>query len=239
MGGTFKFKKFEIKQDKCAMKVNTDGILLGAWADVNGKSLALDIGSGTGLIGLMVAQRNPSLTTHAVEIDQEACQQASSNMANSPFADRLMCINDSIQNFAKSANTKYDLIVSNPPFFSGGTFSQNENKTSVRHTTKLSHVDLLKSTKSLISDDGHFDLILPYLEGLRFVELAAKYDFGLKHITEVKSFEDKPTERVLIRLAHKYRNTSTTSELVIYNSSTANDYSQDMIALTKDFYLFM
>jgi tRNA1Val (adenine37-N6)-methyltransferase len=135
--------------------------------------------------------------------------------------------------------TKYDLIVSNPPFFTGGTFSQNENRTSVRHTTKLSHADLLKSTKTLISDDGHFDLILPYLEGLRFVELAAKYDFGLKHITEVKSFEDKPTERVLIRLGHKYRTDYTTSELVIYKSSNANDYSQEMIALTKDFYLFM
>jgi tRNA1Val (adenine37-N6)-methyltransferase len=82
MSEIFKFKKFEIRQDKCAMKVNTDGILLGAWTDVNSKSLALDIGSGTGLIALMMAQRNPNLNTHAVEIDFEACQQASSNMAN-------------------------------------------------------------------------------------------------------------------------------------------------------------
>lgn len=239
MSEVFRFKKFEIHQDLCSMKVNTDGILLGAWSDLDDKRDALDIGTGTGLIALMLAQRSEDLRVTGIEIDQNSFHQASENAKQSVFSSRMYIIHDSVQQYAQTATIKYDLIVSNPPFFSGGTFSANENKANVRHTIKLSHADLLISVQKLIALNGHFDLILPYMEGLRFIELAAKYDFYPTHVTEVRSKVDKPVERLLIRLAYKVQNPLTQNQLVIHQSNEANDYSVDFINLTKAFYLFM
>lgn len=235
----FKFKLFDIHQDQCAMKINTDGVLLGAWSDVNGKSRALDIGTGTGIIAMMLAQRSPSLVSHAIEIDENAYKQACQNMVQSPFGDRLICVHQSVQDFSRSSEQKFDLIVSNPPFFSGGTFSSNENKANVRHTLKLSHSDLLMSVRSLLTDDGHFDIILPYLEGLRFIEMAAMYDFGWVNMTEVRPRIGKNIERLLIRFGVKYNGVSTTDQLIMHKSLNVNDYSDEVIAMTKDFYIFM
>lgn len=239
MSEVFRFKKFEIHQDLCSMKVNTDGILLGAWSDLDDKRDALDIGTGTGLIALMLAQRSEDLRVTGIEIDQNSFHQASENAKLSVFSSRMYIIHDSVQQYAQTATIKYDLIVSNPPFFSGGTFSANENKANVRHTIKLSHADLLISVQKLIALNGHFDLILPYMEGLRFIELAAKYDFYPTYVTEVRSKVDKPVERLLIRLAYKVQNPLTHNQLVIHQSNEANDYSVDFINLTKAFYLFM
>jgi tRNA1Val (adenine37-N6)-methyltransferase len=239
MSDVFKFKQFEVSQDQCTMKVNTDGILLGAWSDLGGKATALDIGTGTGIIALMLAQRNSLLNVHSIEIEDKSFRQAKINLTQSPFAARMDCIHQSIQDYAKWTNHKYDLIVSNPPFFSGGTFSINENKASVRHTLKLSHTDLLSSVKILLNEGGHFDVILPFIEGLRFVEIAAKYDFGAVRMTEVNSKANKNIERLLIRLEQKYKGDCDVSSLVIYQSDVANDYTDEMIQLTKDFYVFM
>lgn len=239
MSEVFRFKKFDIHQDLCSMKVNTDGILLGAWSDTKEKHHALDIGTGTGLISLMLAQTSEDLNVTGIEIDQNSFLQASENAKTSIFNSRVQMIFDSVQHFAQTGNSKYDLIVSNPPFFSGGTFSANENRANVRHTVKLSHADLLISVQKLIAPNGHFDLILPYIEGLRFVELAAKYDFYPVHITEVKSKEDKPIERLLIRLGYKIHQNVVQDQLVIYQSDKANDYTLDFVALTKEFYMFM
>lgn len=239
MSEVFRFKKFEIHQDLCSMKVNTDGILLGAWSDLYGKRDALDIGTGTGLIALMLAQRSEDLQVTGIEIDQNSFYQASENAKQSVFSSRMYIIHDSVQQYAQTATIKYDLIVSNPPFFSGGTFSANENKANVRHTIKLSHADLLMSVQKLISANGHFDVILPYMEGLRFIELASKYDFYPIHVTEVKSKEDKPVERLLIRLSYKVQANAIDNQLIIYKSNNANDYTKDFVALTKAFYLFM
>ncbi|MBK8669193.1 MAG: methyltransferase [Saprospiraceae bacterium] len=174
---SFRFKKFVIQQDDCTMKVNTDGVLLGAWSDISTKKNVLDIGTGTGVIAIMVAQKNEEIIAHGLEIDEIAYKQARLNMEQSPFSQRLEAIYDSLQNYCEITTHKYDLIISNPPFFSGGTFSLNENKKNVRHTIKLSHTDLLRSVKKLLTPDGHFDLILPYIEGLRFIEMAELYDF--------------------------------------------------------------
>jgi tRNA1Val (adenine37-N6)-methyltransferase len=239
MSEVFKFKKFEIHQDLCSMKVNTDGILLGAWSDIEAKHQGLDIGTGTGLIALMLAQRSDDLRVTGIEIDQNSFRQAAENSKGSIFSSRLHIIHDSIQQYTQTANVKYDLIVSNPPFFTGGTFSANENKANVRHTIKLSHADLLVSVQKLIAPNGHFDLILPYMEGLRFIELAAKYDFYPTHVTEVRSKVDKPVERLLIRLGYKVQEPVMQDQLVIHQSNEANDYSVDFIKLTKEFYLFM
>ena len=239
MEDIFRLKQFDIRQDKCAMKVNTDGLILGSWSDISGKKRSLDIGAGTGIIALMLAQRNLELESHAIEVDDQAFEQCAQNISNSPFSDRLTCIHDSIQSYAANAEVKYDLIVSNPPFFSGGTFSLNENKANVRHTIKLSHADLLRAVKNLLSDNGHFDVILPYLEGLRFIEMAAMYDLGCVEMVEIYPRAEKGIERLLIRFGKKFDGTPLTKSLIIHKSNQANDYTDEMIAMTRAFYLFM
>ncbi|MFZ1749714.1 MAG: methyltransferase [Saprospiraceae bacterium] len=233
----FRFKQFDIIQLVNIMKVNTDGILLGAWSQIEGKKNILDIGTGTGLIALMLAQRTIGATVTGIEIDLPSAEEAALNMSNSRFGGRLNCIHTSIQDFARDDTSKFDLIVSNPPFFSGGTFSTNENKANVRHTQKLSHIDLLNSVRTLLSPDGHFDLILPYIEGLRFLEMGEKYDFKCAHITEIRSKDRRPVERLLIRLGQSPVKKVKNDTLIMMNHGEGYDYSSSFIKLTKDFYL--
>ncbi len=235
----FRFKRFEIHQDKTTMKVNTDGILLGAWSKVEGKSNALDIGTGTGLIALMLAQKNVYLHVTGIEIDEQAFIQAEQNFSNSGFDGQLTAYFGAVQDFADQINKKFDLIVSNPPFFSGGTFSLNENKANVRHTIKLSHFDLLTSVKKMITIEGHFDIILPYIEGLRFIEMAEKYDLYLHDVLEVYPRESKPIERLLMRFGLSKPFDFKTSKLIVYTDETSSDYSPGYISLTKSYYLYM
>jgi len=236
----FRFKQFGIEQDQCTMKVNTDGVMLGAWSDVTDKRRALDIGTGTGLIALMLAQRASGMTVDAIEIDHQAALQAQSNFASSPFALRLSVFPEALQDYSNGRHELYDLIVSNPPFFSGGTFSTNENKANVRHTVKLSHADLLSAVKSLLNPiSGHFDLILPYIEGLRFIDLAEKYNYHCVSLVEVQSRTNSKIERLLIRLSLDKTVPRVDGLLIIHAEATGIKYSPDYTALTKDFYLFM
>ena len=232
----FQFKQFSIAQDQCSMKVGTDGVLLGAWADISGASRILDIGAGTGLIAIMLAQRNKDALVHAVEIDEKACTQAVKNMADSPFADRLTSFPVSIQDYSFKPE-RYDLIVSNPPFFSGGTLSNNSDRDAVRHTVKLPHGALLLSVQRLLNDDGKFAVILPFIEGLRFEEMAATYNLYCTRKTEVKSKADKPVERLLLEF-EKVKKEPIANQLVIQKEKR-NDWTDDYIALTGDFYLKM
>lgn len=238
----FTFKQFKIEQDRCAMKVGTDGVLLGAWADVAQAKKILDIGSGTGIIAIMLAQRTDQNTSenspnfvHAIEIDDAAFLQSQENMQISPFADRLSAFHNSIQDFAKTTDTRYDLIVSNPPFFTGGTFSSNQDKTNVRHTVKLPHGDLLHATRHLLDKEGKFCVILPLIEGLRFVEIARTYGFYLTKMTEVLTLANKPVERLLLQF-EVHPKPLFKDELIIQNSDTRNDYTEGYKNLTKDFY---
>lgn len=238
----FVFKQFKIHQDRCAMKVGTDGVLLGAWADVQGAQTILDIGTGTGVIAIMLAQKTASkplitegCSIHAVEIDEVAVEQARENTANSPFASILTVYHDSIQNFAKLQTHKYDLVVSNPPFFTGGTLSSNGDKTNVRHTVKLPHGDLLNATRELLHKNGRFCVILPLIEGLRFIEIARTYGFYLTRRSDVRPKQDKGIERLLLQFELSNR-TFSHDELVIQNSRDERDYTEGYRALTKDFY---
>lgn len=233
----FTFKQFKIHQDKCAMKVGTDGVLLGAWADTEGANSILDIGTGTGVIAIMLAQKTESkdVLVHAVEIDDAAVEQARDNMANAPFASRLSVFHDSIQEFAKKHTIKYDLVVSNPPFFTGGTLSSNGDKTNVRHTVKLPHGDLLNATRELLDKNGRFCVILPLIEGLRFIEIARSYGFYLTRRSDVRPKQDKGIERLLLQFELSNR-TFSHDELIIQNSRDERDYSEGYRELTKDFY---
>jgi tRNA1Val (adenine37-N6)-methyltransferase len=237
-GQSFTFKHFRIDQDQCTMKVGTDGVLLGAWADVADAKMLLDIGTGTGLIAIMLAQRTQNtegVIVHAVEIDIAAANQAKENMEISPFSERLGSVNDSIQSFAKSVIHHYDLIVSNPPFFTGGTFSSNQDKTNVRHTVKLSHGDLLQATRSLLAKNGKFCVILPLLEGLRFIDIARTYGFYCTQKTEVYTLADKAVERLLLQF-ELHEKPTVYETLTMLNSQKRNDYTEAYKELTKDFY---
>lgn len=236
LGETFQFKRFTIAQDRCTMKVGTDGVLLGAWAPVPDIGRVLDIGTGTGVIAVMLAQRSSEGIIHAVEIDGEAYEQACGNFANTPWRQRLQAFHVSIQDFTKSNPPAYDLIVSNPPFFSGGTLSVSQDKTSVRHTVKLAHGDLLSAARSMLAEGGKFCVILPKLEGLRFRELASSYNLYCSRVTEVVSRPGKPVERLLLMFEKQVRPLEK-DQLVIHAEEGDSEWSEEYRMLTADFYL--
>lgn len=233
----FQFKSFSIEQAECAMKVGTDGVLLGAWVDVSGAGRILDIGTGTGVIAIMLAQRNPDAVIHAVEINEAACELANKNMTASPWNASLQSFHSPVQDYAREVEQPYDLIVSNPPFFSGGTFSSNQDRNNVRHTIKLPNGDLLSAARKMLSPEGRFCVILPYLEGLRFVDMARNYHLFCTQLVEVHPKEEKGIERLLIQLERVEKPTQT-SALVIQHDAR-NDYTAAYRKLTGDFYLNM
>jgi len=221
------------------MKINTDGILLGAWSSVEGKKKALDIGTGSGVIAIMLAQRSPHLLIDAVEIEESAARQAQINMMRSPFASRLITYNMSIQEFTNIAKHQYDCIVTNPPYFTGGNIPSNLQKAGVRHTISLSHDELLSVFSKLLTTDGAANIILPFTEGLSFIEKAASHHLSPSQITKVYPKVDKPVERLLIRLQPNYSGPPIEHELIIHNSNDPKDYTPAFATLVRDFYLFM
>lgn len=233
----FQFKAFLIRQDQCAMKVGTDGVLLGAWADVSSAQHILDIGAGTGLIAIMLGQRtqDTAAVVHAVEVDTASAKQALENMRAAPWADRLMLFETSIQDYARLTDQRYDLIVSNPPFFSGGTFSGNQDRNDVRHTVKLPHGDLLTSVRRLLSPKGKFCVILPLIEGMRFQEMAAEYGLFCTKVTHVRPKADKGVERLLLQF--EFTDKGLSSDELIIQKEARNDWTDAYITLTRDFYL--
>ena len=231
----FKFKQFEIKQDQCTMKVGTDGILLGAMAAVDGVSEILDIGSGTGLICLMLAQRAPNANVSGVEIEQKAFEESVENGNNSPWSDRIHFENESIQDYSKFSDKSFDLIVSNPPFFSGGTFSYNQERNNVRHTVKLPNGDLLQSARKLLTRNGKFVVILPVMEGLRFKDMAKSYRLFCTEEISIKGKESKSEERLVLVFEQEESDEVKKGQIVVYNED--DTYHHEFIKLTKDFYL--
>lgn len=237
MGETlFRFKEFQVQQEKSAMKINTDGVLLGAWVNCDGVESILDIGTGSGVIAMMLAQRSAAKKIVGVEIDKESVLEAAQNMKECQWSTRLQAVHDSIQDYAKTNRSEFDLLVSNPPFFSGGTLSSTQQRSLVKHTVKLSHNDLLRSAFSLLKPDGEFCVVLPYIEGLRLVELAEQSRLYLNRICEVHSFKDSPVERLL--LAFKKSKESLLKESLVIRANK-DEFTEAYCALTRDFYLKM
>jgi len=232
----FLFKQFTVAQDKVTMKVGTDGVLLGAWVDIQDKKLALDIGTGTGLIALILAQRmQDNAVINAVDIDPGAIEQAKENFKSSPWGQRLFVHLDSIQEYSSRVDRDFDIIVSNPPFFTGGMLSEFNNKNDVRHAIKLPHGDLLRAVSRLLKPEGCLGLILPYLQGLRFIEISESYGLFPKRITEVRSRSDHPVERLLLELSYDRHQSPVTGNLVIH--ADGNEFTEDYKSLTRPFYL--
>lgn len=232
----FQFKQFTIRQDRCLMKVGTDGVLLGAWAGERGARTILDIGAGTGLIALMLAQRAPEARIDAVELDPGSAGQAAENIAASPWSDRVRLFCSSIQDFTPPEGRLYDLIVSNPPFFTGALKSPNPGRNQVRHGEALSFSDLLWSAGRLLSSQGRFSLILPYAEAKAFQELAVHYHLFPNRIREVHTRSGKPVERVLMEFGRSPGSLVKESALCLHGDGVGGR-SEEYGALTEGFYL--
>lgn len=194
MGNNFQFKQFTVSQDRCAMKVGTDGVLLGAWA--HGGSHILDIGTGTGIIALMMAQRFPKALVDAIEIDSEAAHQAVENVARSPFADRIKVVETSLQQF--KPDEPYDVIVTNPPFFAHSLKSPDDSRRLARQTDSLPFSAIFAFAKENLVVEGELSAIIPtdYLE--EFSQEAFMRGMFLSRQYAVKTVERKPAKRTLV-----------------------------------------
>ncbi len=230
----FSFKEFKVHQEQCAMKVGTDGVLLGSWVECNySVSNVLDIGTGTGLLALMLAQKCNALID-AIDIDSNACNQAKENFCNSKWSDRLSVIHRPIQEFAAISNMKYDLIVSNPPFFINAKKSQQLNRNVARHLDdSFTMDDLITSVAKLLSDSGKFFLIQPVKEGSIFMEESEKRGLYVNNITWVRTKEDKEEKRLLLNLSRNKKKIITD-----YLSIQTKDgkYTDEYIKLTEEYY---
>ncbi|MFK5891514.1 MAG: methyltransferase [Flavobacteriaceae bacterium] len=233
----FKFKQFTIQQDKCAMKVGTDGVLLGAWVKIKEDVInILDIGSGTGLIALQMAQRSNAELIDAVEIEPQAYEQTVENFEASDWSDRLFCYHSSFQDFADEIEEKYDLIVSNPPFFECDNQIKSKERALARQNTHLSYDDLLRCSAQLLSEKGSCAFIIPYLEEKIFLDLASKNKLYPQRITRVKGNKATATKRSLLQFS--FTETRPKIEELVIELSRHN-YTEDYKYLVKDFYLKM
>ena len=235
---SFNFKQFKIDHDQCAFKVGTDGVLLGAWVNVEGVTLALDIGTGSGLIAMMLAQRNLDLNIEAVEFDEASFVQAHQNMQNCLWKNRLSIFHQRIQDFGKEKQERFDLIVSNPPYFNDGTVAPKITKHNARHTATLSHEELLKTVVFLLHPKGKFSVVLPYEEGTVFQKLAKTHQLFCTKEVAVQSMPNKPIERLLMQF-EKVESLTKASNLIIQNTKLRHDYTKEYVALTNGFYTIM
>lgn len=229
---SFHFKQFVVKQKTGVMKVGTDGILLGAWVNVTDAKHILDIGTGSGMVALMCAQKNQEAKIDAVDIEEAAYKMASKNTAASVWKDRMEVFHGSVQEFSKVRDIQYDVIVTNPPFFTGGTFSKDADRNQMRHTIKLPNGELLQAVRRLMKRSGRFCVILPYLEGLRFKEQAEQYGFYCTRKTEVFPTPTKGIERLLLQFEF-IENPLESDQLIIEENKT---YTEAFVGLTKTFY---
>lgn len=217
------------------MKVGTDGVLLGAWAEATGATRTLDIGTGTGLIALMIAQRNPATNVDAVEIDKPSFDEATPNISSSKWANRIRLANDTIQNFCKTTTFNYDLVITNPPFFAAGTPAPQKNRHQARHTTELSPNDLLEAVDNVLAPQGRFCIILPVTESDKFVQLGLSYDLFVSRKMTFYPKESKPPERHLLEFQRTICSSVKTSSLIQYEED--GSWSTAYKELTKDFYI--
>ena len=230
----FRFKQFIVWHDKCAMKVGTDGVLLGAWTTVGPTTASvLDVGTGTGLIALMIAQRNPEATIDAIEIDANACVQATENIGNSPFRDRINVIHRSFTEY--TTTKKYDLIISNPPFFAHSLKSPNEKRNLARHNETLPLRGLIEQAAGMLVANGRIAIILPVAlsKTLDFI-LATHRLFQLRR-TDVIPIAGTNAKRFLIELSPQNLPGKTTDTLIL--SGIERQRTHEYRELLKDFYL--
>ena len=233
----FKFKQFAINQDRCAMKIGTDSVLLGAWTDVDAHPYSiLDIGAGTGVLALMLAQRSGAQLIDAIEIDDDAYEQCVDNFETSPWGDRLFCYHAALEEFVDEIDDKYDLIISNPPFYIDTYKSNSKQRDLARFTDAMPFRQLIESVSKLLSENGRFSVIVPISEEKEIIVLASKEHLFPNRILRVKGATHSEIKRSLLEFS--FQETSIIpKELII--ETARHQYTDDYIELTKDFYLKM
>ncbi|MCW3078525.1 MAG: Methyltransferase type 11 [Bacteroidetes bacterium] len=232
--GSFAFKQFTIKQDKCAMKVGTDAVLLGAWIYPNGSKKILDIGTGTGIIALMLAQKSKAEII-AIDIDKSSTEQAKTNVLESSFKN-IQVLHVSLQDLANTSEERFNLIVTNPPYFIDSLKSSNGNRTIARHADLLPFEDLIAGVKKLLDEKGKFCLILPKNEAAIFREMAKQKGLYLSKLLRIRTRSDKDTEKRHI-MQFEFKETEFSESTLVIESDRNMKYSDEYRELTKDYYL--
>ena len=232
-GKGFTFKQFHIDHSRCAMKVGTDGTLLGAWAEVPAEGRILDIGTGTGLIAIMAAQRTSSARITAIDIDSACIEQARENVSATEWHERIEVTHSSLQEFASAE--PFDVIISNPPYFVDSLLSPDASRTTARHTETLSFADLVQGVERLLAPEGRFALILPPAEMAQFLT-AASGRLYVERRCEVWTTPRSGVRRIMAELSFT-PNASPKSEKLIIEDNGPQGYSEEYKRLTRDFYL--
>jgi len=233
MTSLFRFKQFTVQQDRCAMKVGTDGIMLGAWANADRPQRILDIGSGTGLIALMLAQRFPDARIDAVEIEKGAAKQAQGNVARSLWEHRINVQHLDTEQFQPPC--RYDLVVSNPPYFADSLKGPDIARNMARHADSLSAMHLLESVDRLLNSSGTFCVILPIADGTSLLVSAAEHQLHCQSICEVRPNVGKTAHRWLISFTRSEVDVVARSSLIV--EAGRHNYSDEYRTLTREFYL--
>ncbi len=234
----FRFKEFTVHQKKAAMKIGTDAVLLGAWCSLDTyPDTILDIGAGTGVISLMLAQRSDAETIDAVEIDEAAYEEAVANFEQSDWGDRLFCYHASFEEFANEIEEEeetYDLIVSNPPFFRGSHSDTDAARNTARNTDALPFEALIRHTREILATKGTFAVIIPFEEETHFIALAQEYNLYLNRVCHVQGTPSSKIRRSLLEFS--FVETAVKEETLVIEVAR-HQYTDAYKALTNDFYL--
>lgn len=236
----FQFKKFTIHHDLCAMKVGTDGVLLGAWSNIKQAKNILDIGTGTGLIAMMLAQRGGKCID-AIDIDASAVKQAKVNVCESPFAEHISITHTSFDDYIFENTLKYDLIVSNPPYFEQSLKCPDKQRSLARHNDELPLEELIAGAKQLLNKSGRLCLVLPFSHLERVEIITKEHGLYISRLTKVLPTPTAQAKRILVEITYPASQDSVASlevdELVI--EIARHQYTAEYIALTQNFYLKM
>ena len=220
------------------MKIGTDSVLLGAWCPIDNNPFSvLDIGAGTGILSLMLAQRSNAEQIDAIEIDENAFEQCVENFESSPWSNRLFCFHAGLDEFMEEPEDEYDIIISNPPFYTEDYKTDNEQRDLARFADAMPFEDLVEVANLLLSENGIFAVIIPFKEEKNFIALAKEWDLFPFKITRVKGTLSTEIKRSLLAFSRTKKLTLAIDELII--EGARHQYTEEYIALTKDFYLKM
>jgi tRNA1Val (adenine37-N6)-methyltransferase len=228
----FNFKQFTIYQNKAAFKVGTDGVLMGACADITGVRRILDIGSGTGVIAIILSQRS-NADVVAIEPDYESFNQCLENVANCRWKERIRVENKTLQDYY--SDEKFDLIVTNPPYFSDSLKNQDPRKSSSRHNDSLSNDELLENVSRLLAESGRFQLIMPYAEGNILIAEASVYGLYCSSILKIRPLPNSEIRRLILTFTRQ--KLRATEKFMTIENGRRHEFTEEYIELTKEFYV--
>ena len=234
----FRFKQFQVEDSRSAMKIGTDAVLLGAWCPVDATTKTiLDIGAGTGILSLMLAQRSLAMQIDAIEIEEAAYEECVENFENSIWRDRLYCYHAGLDEFMDEPETDYDLIVCNPPFFEENVKTDNPARNLARFQDAMPFEDLVDAADLLLSEKGTLAVVIPFEQEARFLELGAAVELYPVQVTRVRGSHSTPIVRSLLALQRYEIPVVTATTITI--EINRHEYTDEYIGLTKDFYLKM